>query len=284
MPFNNCLTDGEQLFMWPPVLLYISHIEAGPEWYFPRHTHKSWSEIAILTGGRGRFIINGRIFSAQKGDVLVFNQNTIHEEYSAAEDPLRMYSIGVGRLCLVGADAGCVLPNDASPLLHTGELSAQCEKYGEEMLREMEKQDWGHHDVCTNGLSSLIYILYRLYKKEKMYPPAEQRLESLGEKLRNYLDGHYQERITLDSLSDIFHFSPCYLAHAFKKNTGETIMGYLIRRRMLVAREMLLSTDISIREISFMSGYENQLYFSTVFKKHFSCAPGAFRKGHKMSL
>ncbi|GIP18946.1 hypothetical protein J40TS1_45880 [Paenibacillus montaniterrae] len=100
--------------------------------------------------------------------------------------------------------------------------------------------------------------------------------------VRNYINDHMKEDITLASLADKFHFSPQYLAKKFKEEYNTTIMNYLAQLRMEKASSLLAHTDLSIQEVAIESGFEELNYFSKVFKKHFGLSPTTYRKTHKV--
>ncbi|MCM3635049.1 helix-turn-helix domain-containing protein [Paenibacillus camelliae] len=99
--------------------------------------------------------------------------------------------------------------------------------------------------------------------------------------VRNYINDHMKEDITLASLAEQFHFSPQYLAKRFKEEYQTTIMNYLSQLRMDKACSLLVHTDLTIHEVAEESGFEELNYFSKVFKKHIGMTPTAYRKTYK---
>lgn len=100
--------------------------------------------------------------------------------------------------------------------------------------------------------------------------------------VRNYINDHMKEDITLAGLAEIFHFSPQYLAKKFKEEYDTTIMNYLSQLRMDKAGSLLAHTELSIQEIASESGFEELNYFSKVFKKYTGLSPTAYRKKYKV--
>jgi two-component system response regulator YesN len=84
---------------------------------------------------------------------------------------------------------------------------------------------------------------------------------------------------TVCKLSTELFVSPNYLCNRFKKETGETIIGYLTKIRMQKAMELICKTENKIYEIAEMVGYSNAYYFSLVFKKYYNISPTGKRKG-----
>jgi two-component system, response regulator YesN len=83
----------------------------------------------------------------------------------------------------------------------------------------------------------------------------------------NYIDHHYDEKISLEDVAQKIHLSKNYLCNAFKKGTGENMSLYINKLRIEKAKRLLLESDGKIKEIFEEVGYSNQQYFSKVFKR-----------------
>jgi len=93
-----------------------------------------------------------------------------------------------------------------------------------------------------------------------------------------YIDDHLHEQILQEQLSSMMKMSPDSFYRLFKKLTGYAPKEYIISERIKAAREMLVFSPMSIGEISELAGYDNQLYFSTLFRKKYLMAPTEYRK------
>ncbi|GJM79994.1 hypothetical protein HMSSN139_24900 [Paenibacillus sp. HMSSN-139] len=93
----------------------------------------------------------------------------------------------------------------------------------------------------------------------------------------DYLDAHYFEDISLIDVATRFHLDPSYLSKLFKSATAENFIEYVTRKRIEKACELLRSSERKISEISELVGYENQRYFSQVFKKSTGQTPSEYR-------
>lgn len=74
------------------------------------------------------------------------------------------------------------------------------------------------------------------------------------------------------------HLAPTYFHRLFRELFHTTPLAYMTRRRMDNARQLLSSTVLSVKEIAWRVGYENEFYFTRVFSKHFHISPRDFRK------
>ncbi|MCM3631213.1 response regulator [Paenibacillus glycanilyticus] len=93
-----------------------------------------------------------------------------------------------------------------------------------------------------------------------------------------YLDAHYFEDVGLIDIATRYHMDPSYLSRQFKAATGENFIEYVTRKRMEKACELLGESDRKVSDIAELVGYENQRYFSQVFKKFTGQTPSEFRE------
>jgi len=96
--------------------------------------------------------------------------------------------------------------------------------------------------------------------------------------VRNYIDKHVKELITLDDLANMFFVSKEYLSKQFKQELGTSVTDYIIGQRMETAKELVKQGKLSFKEIAEEVGYEDVSYFYRVFRKYFGVAPGEMRK------
>lgn len=96
--------------------------------------------------------------------------------------------------------------------------------------------------------------------------------------IKEYLHQHYSEPVTLSHIARKFYLTPSYLCEVFKKFTGCTITGYLLRMRMEKASEFLLETELSLADVASQVSYSDYNYFCRLFKRYYNVPPAAYRK------
>ncbi|MFF2885247.1 AraC family transcriptional regulator [Paenibacillus sp. NPDC057967] len=92
-----------------------------------------------------------------------------------------------------------------------------------------------------------------------------------------YMERHYAESISLESLAAALNYSAAHLSDVFKKQVGYSPIDYLLRIRMEKAACLLLDTEASIREIAAYVGYADPYYFGRMFKKMIGVSPLQYR-------
>ena len=93
-----------------------------------------------------------------------------------------------------------------------------------------------------------------------------------------YIGENYTQDIATEDLAAMEHLSCAHFRRLFKKKTGMTPTQYITSLRLKYAEQMLLETELSIKEIAKNVGFSDQLYFSKVFSNHFGMSPTEFRE------
>lgn len=88
-----------------------------------------------------------------------------------------------------------------------------------------------------------------------------------------FIQRNYSSSVTLESVAEYLKLSPSYLSNLFKKETGQNFIDYLTGIRIEQSKILLRTTELKIYEVGHRVGYENENYFSRVFKKVVGCSP-----------
>ncbi len=104
----------------------------------------------------------------------------------------------------------------------------------------------------------------------------KSQLEKDIDKAKLYIHQHFNEDISLQTVSEHVCLSPTYFSAVFKELVGETFIEYLIKARVEKAKELLATGQYKIYEIANRVGYEDRRYFSEVFKKHTGLNPAEY--------
>ncbi len=94
----------------------------------------------------------------------------------------------------------------------------------------------------------------------------------------DYIRQNYQNKITLDEVAAYVYLSPSYFSKIFKDEMELNFNAYLNKIRIEKSKQFLLSEKIKLVDVAGMVGFEDQSYFSKVFKKLTGVTPGKFRE------
>ena len=93
-----------------------------------------------------------------------------------------------------------------------------------------------------------------------------------------YINNHYFENLTLESISTRYYLSTFYFSRTFKEVTGFHFIEYLNNVRIKEAKKLLINSSRSIHEIAAAVGFNNTTHFGRVFKQITGCSPSAYEK------
>lgn len=102
--------------------------------------------------------------------------------------------------------------------------------------------------------------------------------------LKRVIDHNYQMEISLESLADIFNYTPAYISKVFKKEIGCNLTKYVNDVRIRAAKEQLLHSNKKIMRIAEDVGFRDYIYFTKQFKKCTGQTPGSYRKQNNDSF
>lgn len=132
------------------------------------------------------------------------------------------------------------------------------------------KQKTGYKYKCTAMLYKLLSETVTPRKLTSAYITLEKSIAYINENLRS--------KITVKQLADICSISENYYRRLFKAEFGVSPIEYINNKRILTAKEMLLSGYFSVSEAAYECGFSEPRYFNAVFKKYVGMSPTQFRQ------
>ena len=147
----------------------------------------------------------------------------------------------------------------------------------QELMMLARSDDYIRDMKINEGLNQLLTLLM-----ENSWHPEDKtelpKKKSLIIPIKEYLDKHYAEKITLDDLANQFYINKYYLTKAFKDQYGQSINTYLLNIRITQAKHLLRFSDKSVEEIGLSCGLGAAHYFSAKFKEVEGIPPSVYRE------
>ena len=136
-------------------------------------------------------------------------------------------------------------------------------------------------NYSVKGALSCINILFchllRHFNNVSLYRSSAHPITSDFPKILYYIQSHYNT-VSLENLSQEFHFSISHLSRTIKEKTGQNFSQIVQSLKLKKAIEYLLHSDLSIEEITEKIGYESQSYLSRMFKREIGVSPQQYRR------
>jgi len=140
------------------------------------------------------------------------------------------------------------------------------------------------NDYLTTIMNLSDYDQMKSWFVEKITAAARNALSKREESSNNvvdiakeYIKQNYSKALSLDEVSYYVNISPYYFSKIFKEGTGENFIEYLTNIRIEKAKELLSTSDYSMKEICVMVGYSDPNYFSRSFKKNVGVTPTEYK-------
>ncbi|MBD7914413.1 helix-turn-helix transcriptional regulator [Clostridium sp. Sa3CUN1] len=130
---------------------------------------------------------------------------------------------------------------------------------------------------CITYIADLLLIIIKDSKSFNC--KITEKFFSLNiKKTIEYIHKNYDEQLTIDSISKMLNIHKCYFCNSFKKETGMTFTNFLCKFRVEKSKELLLNPSLSILDIAISVGFNNQSYYTMMFKKLTNLTPLEYRK------
>ena len=98
------------------------------------------------------------------------------------------------------------------------------------------------------------------------------------------IEARLHESLLVEDLAREACLSPFHFARMFKQSTGQSPHAYLVARRVAIARNLLETTDLPIREVSKRAGFSTHAHFCSVFRGAAGVTPAAYRRQSRHSV
>ncbi|MFT3850221.1 MAG: helix-turn-helix domain-containing protein [Propionivibrio sp.] len=132
----------------------------------------------------------------------------------------------------------------------------------------------------TASIEDLSVSLSAMLKRfaECVFTPRSTRHADLIQKAIQYLNAHYARPIDLSTVSAHLHMSAAHFSKVFKEETGHGFVHFLNQLRVERSKDLLRDHSIRLAGIAEMVGFDDQSYFTKVFRKHTGMSPGQYRR------
>lgn len=248
------------------------------------HTHDFY-EIFFLTDGHVIFHIEGREYEAERGDIILIPPGVAHSETPGEiyeRIMLRLNPWYLNRIsskqtklthCFISAQKrGYII--QVNPYLRNRLKTLLCD-----IWLETKENRFGKDILIEAELKKLLIILERCHSERVCTGRQVGRdMEDTLDQMIHYIDLHYTEAVTLNMLCERFYISKFYLERSFEHITGKSVYQYILEKRMLMAKQLLLFGERPT-DIYALCGFTHYSNFYRAFKKYYGLPPGRFLAG-----
>ena len=247
-------------------------ISAGS--YFAPHWH-DYFELEIVLYGSGEHIYNNKKYYLDRGSTYLMSYYDFHE-FKATSD-MQIIKIQFNEHILPDELVNFITLNNSRFCCGLGEAQIlRAEKRFAEIEYE-EKTDLIFNELMIKNLvSDIIIDIIRAAQGE-----SNAVVPSLIQKAVGYIHNNFRHGLSLKKIADYCIVTPNYLGANFSRVMGVSFSDYLNTVRIRHACNLLTTTDLTVKEIAYSSGYNSVEHFAYTFKKKLCCTPLEYRKNGK---
>lgn len=248
------------------------------------HWHDSL-EINYVKQGEGAYLINGRIYPLQEGDIVLIHSSDLHR---AIEQRDLVLQVTVFDSALLAADhrydSDILAPFREMGIRFENVLDRNHERMDKlrflllDMQREYEEQSPSYRSVVRAQLMRFLACVQRCFSKSSMQ--SSQVFRHRQQLVRRVLEAVHAEPAkawTLKDMADSIHLSPSRFSAIFKMMVGMAPLNYCMEIRLGQAVHLLEMTDRKIIDIAAECGFRNLSNFNRVFANHVGKTPSQVR-------
>lgn len=235
--------------------------------------------LLYIARGEGELAVNGHLLKLERESLHMHVPGTTLKLSVHASEPAQLYWV-------------------AFDMYRLSEKTEMKRGY----IREFKFPIEGHIQIGGSQFKRLFYLLVALVKGNNQFMGQQYLhdmleglllyaepviLNDMEERLQltiDHMQAHYREDIRINKLAEMAQLHPSYYSQVFKQGMGKSPISYLTQLRVNKAKEMLLTSDKSIRDIAADVGYRDEFYFSRRFKEASGYSPRFFTKKKDLKI
>jgi AraC-like DNA-binding protein len=284
--FLKYLTSSREDENWGIYLTSAGSLKIPPDVEYPSRNHPggyffTWEngrilqeyQVNYITEGTGRLENRHGKFELKSGDLMVTFPGEWHRYKPNNKTGWTENYIGFNGPAVKFFLAHHLF-NPQNPVIQTGIHEEVLDSFLS-IFELVKTEPPGFQQIASGMLIQLLGTLIS-FQKQKVFSgkPVAETIEKARFEMRSSVDSHFD----LKDFAEKNNIGYSYFRRMFKNYTGISPRQYFLQLKIMRARELLLTTDQSIKGISYQLGFESIYYFSRFFKQKTGMSPSEFRK------
>ena len=250
-----------------PITVHLAGITYPDENYKTEIENSKIYSFEYVISGSGKIIIKNKEISITKGDTYFLPKGQRQEYFSDKDNPLKKIWISVD-----GPLVDSLM--EIYQLSNYTVVHCDTEKFFRQIHEILASKDYTSSEIA----SKTAIIFHKLIQFIAANKETQENISSDAVLVKNFIDSHIYQQITIDDLSKLIFKSNSHTIRIFKKAYGISPYKYYLNHRMEKIINVLRSTNSSVKEVAFMFGFNDEHYFSSVFKSKTGKNPSFYRK------
>lgn len=244
---------------------------------YPLHWHEFY-ELEYIIRGHAVQTVNGVDYEAGPGFAVLVSPSDLHAyKQVTRDDRLQVFNVKFSPVLLPEALQNA-LNGAAGPICG---LCPEMESILNKMHWEYRAEGFCSEQYIISAITQVCILLFRCSEStaralRRTAKQSERQL--LIGKTVTYIREHFLEPISVETVARVVHLTPNYFSEFFKKHMGIGFAAYVKQLRLEFAASLLLTSDLTVKQVADQSGFNSQAHFFNSFKTAFGVSPEQFRK------
>lgn len=256
--------------------LYITHIGYFPRAAFHYRERKNGCPDNILlycVKGKGWYTVNDRRFEMGANQFVIIPATKAHLRYGSDDkNPWTIYWVHFSGRDMDSFNRGFNIGLlDGPRHMHSNEAGIQLW----DIMYQSLKMGFGRDNMGRANLCLYHFVSSFLYP-EKEYEEENEAAGRIDGTIK-HMQQHLSATLTVEDLAQQCELSPSHFSNLFKKATGMSPLNYFIHLKLQRACLLLYTTDMKIKDVAVIIGYNDPYHFSRLFKKTMHISPEQYR-------
>ncbi len=249
--------------------------------------HHDFYEVYLFIKGSAEYWIEGRRVTMVPGDLILINPTELHRSIVLPESTdyerivLWINKDYLNSLSTHGADLSFCFdssnPSHTNRIRPSGATLSPAASKLTALVEEYCGTGWGR-SVCLEAVFIQFMIELNRLVQTPVNKIAKDDEDNFVLNVLKYINENYHEDLSLDNLASLFFVSKYHLSHAFRREVGISLYRYVMLKRLMAAKEMLLQ-GVSAGESAYACGFGDYAGFWRAFKAEYGISPKEFAAG-----
>ncbi|MBC8060816.1 MAG: helix-turn-helix transcriptional regulator [Clostridiaceae bacterium] len=245
--------------------------------------HHDFYECYFFISGDVTYLIEGKIYCLEPGDIILINSKELHQAIINSKDvTYERIVLWIDRSFLkeistMETDLSLCFESliRKNVLRANFELQQNIRSLLNKLISLEEYKGIGYELLYKAYIIELMVHINNITFNDKIRLDVNIKKSNLIDGIIKYINEHIEEDITVDELSECFYLSKFHLSREFKKHTGTTIHRYIIQKKLIEAKELILK-DTPITSVYKQCGFGDYSNFFRAFKNEYGVTPKQF--------
>jgi YesN/AraC family two-component response regulator len=291
-----------------PRISLIGNEIGDASWSLPESRIDDY-QLVVVYHGNVRYILNKKVHILHKGDFLIVPPGHCYSAQACSDDGMKYYFIHFSPESAVKWYDSVEIREYTRKVFEmmseemsrcfwdltkmftnriflpsTANLSEFYEETAtalERALYEKNKPSFNNQLMISFYIGQVFILISRIAVESlqrNIEMPTESQIPNLLQQVVYYIYGNYRSPLSVREIAEKFNVSQQYLSRLFNKYFGKSAKEYMNNVRINRAKELLKTTPMSVKEVSYAVGINDPLYFSRLFKKLVGITPSEFNK------